>query len=52
MNKETIEKRIQQLKAEQQQFVANVHGCEGAIQDCNFWLNELNKPEEKEVAEE
>ena len=48
MDKETIEKRIEILKTEKaqalqaaEQMMANVHALNGAIQDCEYWLNEV-----------
>jgi hypothetical protein len=43
MDKETITKRKQELLATREQFLANANAVLGAIQDCDFWLSELDK---------
>lgn len=47
MTKEAIEARIQQLQREQEQLVAKTNAFSGAIQDCKYWLEQLEKPIEK-----
>jgi hypothetical protein len=54
MNKEQINNRLEQLREGQKQALAQVNATEGAIQDCLYWLEELeksNKPnkEDKKV---
>lgn len=41
MNIEALEKRKQELQAQQAQFIANTNAVSGAIQDCDFWIAEL-----------
>ena len=36
-----VEKRLEQLTAERDQLVANLQAYNGAIQDCEYWLNQL-----------
>ena len=45
----SIEKRLADLKQAHQQAAANLQALGGAIQDCEYWLGELNKAE-NEVA--
>lgn len=40
MIKEKLEARLTQL---QQERLASLAAYDGAIQDCNYWLQELNK---------
>jgi hypothetical protein len=43
MTKETIEKHIIELQKQLEQINANGNAVVGAIQDCNYWLAELDK---------
>lgn len=43
MSKEQIQNRIKTLEAERETLRANLIAYEGAIQDCNYWLQELDK---------
>ena len=47
MNKEQIQDRIKKLENEREQLKATLLAYEGAIQDCNYWLQELDKPSEE-----
>jgi hypothetical protein len=51
ITKEQIEKRLEALKADYQQAVANVHAIGGAIQDCEHWLEQLAKEVDTPVEE-
>jgi hypothetical protein len=44
MNVELIKSRIEFLTAQAKQLELNLHAIGGAIQDCQYWLNELEKP--------
>jgi len=44
LNAESIKNRIEFLTAQAKQLELNLHAIGGAIQDCQFWLNELEKP--------
>lgn len=53
MTKEQIEKRLAQLRAEQEQVKANLvqlqansNAYDGAIQEASFWLAQLDGEEE------
>jgi len=41
MTPEVINKRVEQLQAQAKQMEINLHAIGGAIQDCQYWLNEL-----------
>jgi hypothetical protein len=44
MNIESLKSRIEFLTAQAKQMELNLHAIGGAIQDCQYWLNELEKP--------
>jgi prefoldin subunit 5 len=41
MTVEELETRIKYLAAEREKFVAEVHAVNGAIKDCEFWIERL-----------
>jgi hypothetical protein len=43
LNVESIKSRIEFLNAQAKQVELNIHAIGGAIQDCQYWLNELEK---------
>jgi hypothetical protein len=43
MNKEAINKQIETLMAQGKQMEVQLHMINGALQDCNYWLSELEK---------
>jgi hypothetical protein len=43
MNIESVKSRIAFLTAQAKQLELNLHAIGGAIQDCQYWLNELDK---------
>ena len=43
MNTESIKSRIEFLNVQAKQLELNLHAIGGAIQDCQYWLNELEK---------
>ena len=45
MDKETIGKRLAALKEQLKQIEANGNALVGAIQDCEYWLAEIEKAE-------
>jgi len=45
MTKEKLEDRIKQLETEREQVKATLLAYEGALQDCKYWLIELEKEE-------
>ena len=45
LDRETIEKRKAELTRTKQAMIQNVAACDGAIQDCDYWLAELAKLE-------
>jgi hypothetical protein len=44
LNIESLKRRIELLTAQAKQLELNLHAVGGAIQDCQYWLNELEKP--------
>jgi hypothetical protein len=47
MNKELINLRIQDLIAKGKELEQQLHQINGALQQCQWTLSELDKPEEK-----
>jgi len=47
MNKTKIQDRIKLLETERDQVKASLVAYEGAIQDCQYWLKQLEEPEVK-----
>jgi hypothetical protein len=43
MNKEAINKQIETLMTQGKQLEVQLHMINGALQDCNYWLAELDK---------
>lgn len=43
MNVEQVQKRLEELQAQAKQQEAVLLQISGAIQDCQFWLNEMSK---------
>ena len=48
MNVESIKSRIEFLTAQAKQLELNLHAIGGAIQDCQYWLTQL---ESKDAAD-
>ena len=42
ITKEALEERLEQLQREREQLVANIHAYGGAIQECEYWLRQLD----------
>lgn len=40
---EQLKQRLSELEAQKQQAVAKVHCIDGAMQDCEYWLAEVEK---------
>lgn len=47
ITKEQIEARKAQLQASIERAQADLNAKAGALQDCNFWLAQLEKPEDE-----
>ena len=41
MTQESIEGRISQLQEQKQSLIADLNAVDGAIQDCQYWLKQL-----------
>jgi len=52
MTKEDLQTRITKLTQEREQLKITLAAYEGAIQESNYWLSELNKPIEELPKEE
>ena len=46
ITREMIEKRREQLIAERDQLIVNLQAYSGAIQDCEYWLNQFAEVKE------
>jgi hypothetical protein len=44
MDEKTIRERLAKLREQHEQATANVHALSGAIQDCEYWLEQVKKP--------
>jgi hypothetical protein len=44
ITRKALEDRIMELEKGLEQAKANLHAYEGAIADCKFWLEQLDKP--------
>ena len=52
MNKEAIQKQIETLMTQGKQLEVQLHMINGALQDCQHWLKELEKDDApQEVSE-
>jgi len=49
MNKEAVLNRKAQLEEERNKLMVQLTAVGGAIQDCNYWLSECDKEEQKPV---
>ena len=47
---DAIEKRLASLKAQYDQETANLNALQGAIADCQYWLDQLKALEKRKVA--
>jgi len=45
--KELFQQRIAYLEHQRDQMIANVNALDGAIQECAFWLKQLEEAEKK-----
>jgi uncharacterized coiled-coil protein SlyX len=52
MNKEVLEARIAELKSQMATVHANYNALNGAVQDCEYWLSQLNPVLDTPVKEE
>ena len=43
ITQEVVEERLRELHEQRAQALATLNACEGAIQDCEFWLAQLDK---------
>ena len=52
MNKESINQRKAELKAQLDKVLANANALHGAIQECEFWLSVLSAPQDQQKENE
>jgi len=45
MTKDKLLQRIDELRAQKEQAIANANACAGAIGDCEYWLAQLAIPQ-------
>lgn len=45
LRREVVEARLRELNAQRDQKIADANALTGAIQDCQFWLAEVEKAE-------
>ena len=48
----TFEERLVKLQRERDQLVANINAYDGAIQECKYWLELLEKQEQSGIKSE
>jgi prefoldin subunit 5 len=48
MTEEQIKQRIEMLKAQLEQLKANSNAILGALQDCEYWLQQINAAKKEE----
>lgn len=49
MTKEQIQARIDELMKIGKQIEAQIHGINGALQECNYWMAQIQQGAEPEV---
>lgn len=52
ITRETIEKRMESLESERTQLIAKIQAITGALQDCAFWLAQMQETETTNEREE
>jgi hypothetical protein len=52
VTKAQLEARVKELTAAREQAIANLQALNGAIQDCEYWIAEVEKAEKEAAAEE
>jgi len=45
MNKDAILKRKGELEQQREELLANLHAVSGALQDCDYWLKQIEEEE-------
>ncbi len=51
VTREAIEKRMAELENERNHLINKLQAITGALQDCAYWLEQLEQPEEPESEE-
>jgi hypothetical protein len=52
VTKAQLESRVKELTAARDQALANLQALNGAIQDCEYWIAEVEKAEKEAAAKE
>ena len=52
MTKDQIQARIDELMKIGKQVESQIHAINGALQECNYWMSQLEKGAEPEVKNE
>jgi hypothetical protein len=47
ITREAVEKRLASLEEVRRQTLANLNALNGAVEDCKYWLEQLDKPAAK-----
>ena len=50
MNREAVEKRLEELRSSFEQAISNANAIQGAIQDCEYWLKIIEEEAEKSAS--
>ena len=45
VTKEVVQERLEALKKQAEKLQADLNATVGAVQDCNYWLAQLEKPD-------
>ena len=43
MTEETLKKRLESLEAQRRQMEAHLNAIAGALQECQYWLNQMTE---------
>lgn len=52
MNKDQVEKRLEELQNQKKQMEYNLVAIDGAIQDTNYWLSQFEEKKEEKPSKE
>jgi hypothetical protein len=52
IKKEALEKRLSELRQQEATALANLHAVGGAIQDCMYWIKQLEEGDDTDTSAE
>ena len=52
ITREMIEARKKQLERERDELIAKIHAYTGALQDCEYWLEQVDKQQDQADAKQ